>query len=251
MINKIWRIFIMKIIVTKNYDEMSAEAAKIMAEIIKNKPDCVLGLATGSTPIGMYDYLVDMYNAKEIDFSAARSVNLDEYYPITPDNDQSYRYFMNEHLFDRVNIDKAKTAVPDGTAKDVEEFCREYEAKIDALGGTDVQVLGIGRNGHIGFNEPDAELERFTHLVELTPDTIEANSRFFASEADVPKHALTMGIHSVFKARKILLLASGKGKAAAIRALVKSNITTACPATLLCLHPDVTVICDEDAYSLV
>ncbi len=241
----------MNIIVTKNYDEMSQKAADIIADIIKTSPSCVLGLATGDTPIGMYEDLVAKYNAHEIDFSSVRSVNLDEYYPISPDNDQSYRYFMNKHLFDLVNIDKANTFVPDGTTSDVSSFCRDYEAKIDELGGADVQVLGIGRNGHIGFNEPDSELERFTHLVELTPDTIEANSRFFASEADVPKHALTMGIHSVFKARKILLLASGKNKAAAIRALVKSNITTACPATLLCLHPDVTVICDEDAYSLV
>ena len=241
----------MNIIVTKNYDEMSKKAAEIMADVIKNDPSCVLGLATGDTPIGMYNELVAKYENGELDFSGIRSVNLDEYYPISPDNDQSYRYFMNKHLFDRVNIDKTNTIVPDGTAADVSAFCREYEAKIDELGGTAIQVLGIGRNGHIGFNEPDAELERFTHLVELTPDTIEANSRFFASEADVPKHALTMGIHSVFKARKILLLASGKGKAAAIRALVKSNITTTCPATLLCLHPDVTVICDEDAYSLV
>ncbi len=241
----------MNIIVTKNYDEMSQKAADIIADIIKTSPSCVLGLATGDTPIGMYENLVAKYNAHEIDFSSVRSVNLDEYYPISPDNDQSYRYFMNKHLFDLVNIDKANTFVPDGTTSDVSSFCRDYESKIDELGGADVQVLGIGRNGHIGFNEPDSELERFTHLVELTPDTIEANSRFFASEADVPKHALTMGIHSVFKARKILLLASGKNKAAAIRALVKSNITTACPATLLCLHPDVTVICDEDAYSLV
>ena len=241
----------MNIIVTKNYEEMSKKAAELMAEVIKSNPSCVLGLATGDTPIGMYNELVAKYEAGELDFSAVRSVNLDEYYPISPDNDQSYRYFMDKHLFDRVNIDKANTSVPDGTAADVSAFCKAYEAKIDELGGTDVQVLGIGRNGHIGFNEPDSELERFTHLVELTPDTIEANSRFFASEAEVPKHALTMGIHSVFKARKILLLASGKNKAAAINALVKSNITTACPATLLCLHPDVTVICDEDAYSLV
>ena len=241
----------MKVIVTKNYDEMSAKAAEIMADVIKAKPDCVLGLATGSTPIGMYDCLVEKFNAGEIDFSAVRSVNLDEYYPITPDNDQSYRYFMNEHLFDRVNIDKAKTAVPDGTAEDVEKFCREYEANMDALGGVDVQVLGIGRNGHIGFNEPDSELLRYTHLTALTPDTIEANARFFASENDVPKHALTMGIQSVFKARKIILLANGKGKAEAVKAMINGNITTACPATLLCLHPDVTVICDEDAYSLV
>ena len=241
----------MNIIVAKNYEEMSDKAAQIMAEVIKNKPDCVLGLATGSTPIGMYDRLIEKYNAGELDFSAVSSVNLDEYYPITPDNDQSYRYFMNEHLFDRVNIDKANTAVPDGTANDVEAFCNKYEAHIDSLGGIDIQVLGIGRNGHIGFNEPAEELFRYTHLTALTPDTIDANARFFASENDVPKHAITMGIQSVFKARKVILLANGKSKADAIKQVVSGNITASCPATLLCLHPDVTIICDEDAYSLV
>ncbi len=241
----------MKFIITKDYNEMSQKAAEVLAEVIKNKPDCVLGLATGETPIGMYDVLVDMYNAGELDFSRVSSVNLDEYYPITPDNDQSYRYFMNKNLFDRVNINKANTAVPDGTAKDVESFCAEYEDKICALGGIDVQVLGIGRNGHIGFNEPDAELCRYTHLTALTPNTIEANARFFESEADVPKHALTMGIQSVFGARKILLLASGEGKAEAVHAMIEGNITTACPATLLCLHADVIVICDEAAASLI
>ena len=229
---------------------MSAEAAKIMAEVIKNKPDCVLGLATGSTPVGMYACLVDMYNKGELDFSKVKSVNLDEYYPLSPDNDQSYRYFMNKNLFDRVNIDKANTNVPDGMAKDVEKSCAEYEAKIDAMGGIDVQVLGIGRNGHIGFNEPDSELIPNTHLTALTDSTIEANSRFFASENDVPKHALTMGIASVFKARKIIVVASGANKAEAIRATLCGNLTTNCPASLLRLHPDVTIICDEAAYSL-
>ncbi len=241
----------MKIIVTENYAEMSRAAGEFIADIIKSKPDCVLGLATGDTPIGMYDCMVEKYNAGELDFSAVRSVNLDEYYPIAPDNDQSYRYFMNKYLFDKVNIDKANTSVPDGEAKEVSAFCDAYEAKIDALGGIEVQVLGIGRNGHIGFNEPGEELFKYTHLTSLTPSTIEANSRFFASEDDVPKHALTMGIKSVFKAKKILLLASGKGKAAAIKAMLKGNITTACPATLLCLHNDVTVICDKEAYSEV
>ena len=241
----------MKITVVKNYEEMSLEAAKYIAETLTAKPDCVLGLATGDTPIGMYQNLVKMYNEGKLDFSKAHSVNLDEYYPITPDNDQSYRYFMNHHLFDHVNIDKANTNVPDGTAKDVEAHCKEYEARIDALGGIDIQVLGIGRNGHIGFNEPDEELIKGTHLTELTKSTIEANSRFFASEDEVPKHALTMGIESVFKARKILLVVSGANKAEAVRAMVKGNISTKCPASLLCLHPDVVLICDEAAYSLV
>ena len=241
----------MKIIVTKNYEEMSAKAGEIMAEVINSKPNCVLGLATGSTPVGMYDYLVKQYEEGKLDMSKASSINLDEYYPIAPDNDQSYRYFMNKHFFDRVNIDKARTFVPDGEAKDVEASCAEYERRIGEMGGIDVQVLGIGRNGHIGFNEPDGELFRYTHLTGLTSDTINANARFFASEDEVPKHALTMGIATVFKARKIILLASGKDKAEAIAKAINGGITTSCPASLLCLHPDVTVICDEDAYSLV
>lgn len=241
----------MKILVVEDYKEMSVKAADMLAEVIKANPECVLGLATGDTPIGMYDCLADAYAKGELDFSKVRSVNLDEYYPITPDNDQSYRYFMNEKLFDKVNIDKANTRVPDGTVKDVEAHCAAYEQEIDAMGGVDIQVLGIGRNGHIGFNEPDDELVPYTHLTELTASTIEANSRFFASEDDVPKHALTMGIESVFKARKIVLMVSGANKAEAVRAMVKGNISTKCPASLLCLHPNVVLICDEAAYSLV
>ncbi len=241
----------MKIVVVKSYDEMSHAAADCLAEVIRGNSSCVLGLATGDTPIGMYNALVKMYEEGSLDFSKVRSVNLDEYYPIAPENDQSYRYFMNHHLFDRVNIDKANTMVPDGMAKEVEASCQAYEETIDALGGVDIQVLGIGRNGHIGFNEPDDELIPFTHLTKLTDSTIEANSRFFASEDEVPKHALTMGIQSVFKARRIVLMASGKNKAEAVKAMLKGNISTKCPASLLCLHPDVTLICDEDAYSLM
>ncbi len=243
----------MKTIVVKNYDEMSRVSADLVADVLRAKPDCVLGLATGDTPIGMYKNLVKMYKAGELDFSKANSVNLDEYFPITPDNDQSYRYFMNYHLFDHVNIDKERTVVPDGTVapEKVDAFCRAYEEKIDALGGVDVQILGVGRNGHIGFNEPDEELIPITHLTALTASTIDANSRFFASEEDIPKHALTMGIQSVFKAKKILLMVSGKNKAEAVKAMLTGNITTKCPASLLCLHPDVTLVCDEDAYSLV
>ncbi len=240
----------MKVIVVKDYEEMSDQGAEIMKEVIKNNPSCVLGLATGDTPIGMYNRLAEAYEKGELDFSKVSSVNLDEYYPISPDNDQSYRYFMNKNLFDRINIDKANTNVPDGMAKDVEKSCAEYEEKIDALGGIDIQVLGIGRNGHIGFNEPDSELIPATHLTNLTDSTIAANARFFESENDVPKHALTMGIESVFKARKIIVVASGANKAEAIRATVCGNLSTNCPASLLRLHPDVTIICDEAAYSL-
>ncbi len=241
----------MKILVVKNYEEMSARAAEIFAEQIRQKPDSVLGLATGSTPEGLYGKLAEANAKGEVDFSAVRTVNLDEYYPISHDNDQSYRYFMNKQLFDRVNINKANTFVPDGTAKDPDAFCQAYEEKIDAMGGIDMQLLGIGRNGHIGFNEPDGELVPFTHLTSLTPSTIEANSRFFASEADVPKHALTMGIQSVFKAKKVVMLVSGKDKADALKAMLKGNLNTLCPASLLRLHPDVTVICDEEVYSLI
>lgn len=241
----------MQIKVVENYSEMSREASKIFSEIIKSTPDCVLGLATGDTPIGMYDCMVEAYNKGELDFSAVRSVNLDEYYPLAPDNEQSYRYFMNQKLFDRVNINKENTYVPDGMAKDTDKFCRDYESKINSLGGIDVQVLGIGRNGHIGFNEPDDGLLPYTHLTELTANTIEANSRFFDREEDVPKHALTMGIRSIFKARKIVLLASGVEKAQAVKEMLSGNITTHCPASLLCLHPDCILICDKAAYSLV
>ena len=240
----------MKVQIVKNYEEMSKVAADMFAEVIANKKDCVLGLATGSTPIGMYDKLVEYYKEGKIDFSTVTSVNLDEYYPISPDNDQSYRYFMNTNLFDRVNINKDKTFVPDGQSKDPEKSCEEYEKRIEELGGIDIQVLGIGRNGHIGFNEPDAEgLFQFTHVTDLTEDTIEANARFFNSADEVPKKALTMGIQSIFKARKIIILANGEGKADAIQKTVDGRISTQCPASLLCLHPDVTVICDEAAAS--
>lgn len=240
----------MQIRVVENYEEMSLIAARMIGNIIHDKPDCVLGLATGDTPIGTYDHLVREYKAGRLDFSRVRSVNLDEYYPISADNEQSYRYFMNNHLFDRVNIDKANTNVPDGSAKDVELFCREYEQKMKDLGGIDVQILGIGRNGHIGFNEPDTGLKQNTHLTSLTESTIEANSRFFENEEDVPKHAITMGIRSIFKARKIIVLASGEGKADAVKAML-GDISTLCPASLLCLHPDVVLICDKAAYSKI
>ena len=238
----------MKLIVAKNYDEMSAEAAKIMADVIKNKPDCVLGLATGSTPVGMYACLVDMYNKGELDFSAVKSVNLDEYYPIVPEHDQSYRYFMNYNLFDKVNINKENTFVPDGTTADPAAFCKAYDERIDAMGGTDVQVLGIGRNGHIGFNEPSDMLQLCTHLTDLTEDTVNANARFFDDESSVPRKAITMGLGGIFKARKIVILASGDKKREAVAKLRSNKLDTQTPASLLQLHPDVILICDRDAY---
>ena len=237
----------MKIKIVNDYKEMSRIAADIFVEEINAKKECVLGLATGDTPIGMYECLVKDYKAGKVDFAYVKSVNLDEYYPIMPDNEQSYRYFMNYHLFDKVNINTANTYLPDGQAVDTAKSCEDYEKNLDALGGIDIQVLGIGRNGHIGFNEPDTELYPYTHITNLTANTIEANSRFFASENDVPKQAVTMGIESIFKARKIVILASGEGKAEAVKRMLDGKITTKCPASLLRLHPDVTLICDKNA----
>ncbi len=239
----------MKLIVCENYEEMSRTAADIVADVMKARKDCVLGLATGSTPVGMYNELVRRYEAGELDFSAVRSVNLDEYYPISPENAQSYRYFMNTNLFDRVNIDKAQTHVPSGAAADPEAECRAYEEKIAALGQVDIQVLGIGQNGHIGFNEPDEALYPLTHLTGLTESTLQANARFFGEDEVMPTSALTMGMGTILRAKKILILANGEAKADAIKTLLSGMVTTACPASFLNLHDDVVVICDRAAVS--
>ena len=239
----------MKLIVCKNYDEMSAAAARILADTMTANPACVLGLATGSTPVGTYKELIAMNGRGEIDFSKVTTVNLDEYYPISPDNDQSYRYFMNENLFDHVNIDKTRTYVPDGMAADPVAACEAYEAIVASVGAPDVQVLGIGQNGHIGFNEPDTALEVKTHVTDLTESTIKANARFFASEADVPTRALTMGIGTILSAKKIIILANGAAKHEAITKMLAGKLDTSCPASMLNLHDDVTVICDEAALN--
>jgi len=239
----------MKLIICKNYDEMSAAAAEIVADVMKAKPACVLGLATGSTPVGMYKKLIEKNAAGEIDFSAVTTVNLDEYYPISPENDQSYRYFMNENLFDHVNIDKARTFVPDGRASDPVAACEAYEEIVASVGAADIQVLGIGQNGHIGFNEPDSALEVRTHVTGLTESTIKANARFFASEADVPTKALTMGIGTILGARKIIILANGAAKHEAVAKMLEGKLDTSCPASMLNLHADVVVVCDQAAYN--
>ena len=238
----------MKVLVCKDYKEMSVEGAKIVAEVMTKKPNAILGLATGSTPVGMYQELIALNKSGKIDFKDITTVNLDEYYPIEPTNDQSYRYFMNENLFNHVNIDKNKTFVPLGNAKDGEEEAKRYEAFVRSLGGADIQVLGIGRNGHIAFNEPDTELVPVTHVTGLTEDTIDANARFFASADEVPRHALTMGMGTILSAKKIIILANGKGKHDAVMKMLKGTVTTSCPASFLNLHDDVTVLCDEDAY---
>ena len=237
----------MKFLKFNTYEEMSAAAASIMAEQIKSKPNSVLGLATGSTPVGMYKKLIEMNKAGEIDFSDITTVNLDEYYPISPDNRQSYRYFMNHNLFYHININLENTNVPAGDAADADAECERYEKLIDSLGGIDVQVLGIGQNGHIGFNEPEEKLYSDTHVTALTESTMQANARFFSEDEVMPDKALTMGMGSIFKADKILVLANGKSKRDAVRQLVSGRITTSCPVTLLNLHKDVTLICDKEA----
>lgn len=240
----------MRLIVCDNQQEIANVGADMIAEVVAANPAAVLGLATGSTPVPMYQELIRRYEAGKLDFSSVRSVNLDEYYPLAPDNDQSYRYFMNHQLFDHINIDKNNTNVPDGLAADPAAACKAYECIIRDLGGIDIQVLGIGGNGHIGFNEPAEALDPLTHLTDLTEDTIKANSRFFESEADVPRCALTMGIGTILSARRIMLIATGEAKAKAIATVLSGKLTTFCPASMLSLHNDVTVICDRAAVSL-
>ncbi|MFI3163802.1 MAG: glucosamine-6-phosphate deaminase [Bacillota bacterium] len=241
----------MKIIVAKNYDELSFHAGEIIKNQIIEKPDSVLGLATGSSPVGTYKHLVAEFNAGKVSFAKAKSANLDEYVGIAKDHDQSYYYFMQDNLFSHVDIDVANTNIPNGLASDPDAECARYDGVIEALGGVDLQLLGIGGNGHIGFNEPAECFSKGTNKIALHDSTIEANARFFASKADVPTHAYSMGIGTIMKAKKILLVASGKDKAKAIAGLVKGDIRPDMPASILQYHPDVTVVCDEEAGALL
>lgn len=241
----------MRVILCDNYDKVSEEAAKIIESQIVLKPDCVLGLATGSTPVGMYKILADKYKAGDLDFSKVRTFNLDEYYPISRKNNQSYYYFMNENLFDYVNVPKENIHIPNGEVENPEKECEEYESLIEENGGIDLQILGIGQNGHIGFNEPDVNLESKTHVTSLTESTIKANSRFFESVDEVPTKAITMGIATILKSRKIILMACGEEKSDALAELLTDDIKTDNPATMLKVHPDVVIICDKAAYSKV
>ena len=238
----------MRTIICQNYDELSDHGAKLIASQIILKPDSVLGFATGSTPVGIYSRLTDMFKRGEISFKDITTFNLDEYYPIDPSNEQSYHYFMMHNLFNNIDIDKNNIHIPNGRASDTEKECADYEALIEKHGGIDLQLLGIGQNGHIGFNEPDATLETGTHLTALTESTINANSRFFKSSGEVPRNALTMGIATILKSRKIILAACGKNKHDAVAALLTDEIDTQIPATMLKVHPDVVLICDRDAY---
>ena len=240
---------IMRIIKAKDYDDLSRKAANIISAQVLLKPDCVLGLATGSTPIGTYKQLIEWYEKGDLDFSAAKSVNLDEYRGLTRDNDQSYYYFMYNNLFKHININMENTNVPDGTEPDSEKECSRYENVIEAYGGVDLQLLGLGHNGHIGFNEPDKDFPRTTHCVDLTQSTIDANKRFFASVDDVPKQAYTMGIGTIMKARKILLVVSGADKAQILHDVLCGPVTPEVPASILQLHSDVIVVADEAAMA--
>ena len=239
----------MKIYKVRDYEEMSRKAAAVIAAQIIAKPDSVLGLATGSTPIGTYKNLVAAYNAGDLDFSQIKSANLDEYRGLTKDNDQSYYYFMNHNLFQHVNIDPANTNIPDGTNSDADAECARYEKVIEDLGGVDLQLLGLGHDGHIGFNEPCDHFDQTTHCVDLTEMTIEANKRFFASIDDVPRQAYTMGCGPIMKAKKILILVSGADKADILYQVVNGPVTPQVPASILQFHPDVILIADEAAMS--
>lgn len=239
----------MRIYCEKDYEAMSRRAAQIIAAEITHNPACLLGLATGSTPEGAYRYLVDWYKKGCLSFKDVRSVNLDEYVGLAPDHDQSYRYFMQSNLFDHVDIAPEHTRVPDGLTKDAKAFCDEYDAYIRAQGYVDLQLLGIGRNGHVGFNEPGDCFVKETHVVDLAESTIDANARFFASRDDVPRQAISMGMGAIMGAKKVLLCASGEEKADAIRGAVLGAISPSCPGSILQLHPNVVVVVDEAAFS--
>lgn len=236
----------MRFIKVENYEQLSRKAGNIIAAQVIANPESVIGLATGSSPLGTYKHLIEANKNGDVDFSAVTTVNLDEYIGLDGTNDQSYRYFMNTNLFNHINIDIANTFVPDGCASDMEKVCNDYDERIKKLGGIDLQLLGIGVDGHIGFNEPDSSFTKATHVVDLHPSTIEANSRFFEDESMVPRKAVTMGMGSIMSAKKILFIANGKAKKEIVDKAFFGPITPEVPASILQLHPDVTVIYSEN-----
>ena len=236
----------MKFIKVESYEKLSRQAANIISAQVIIKPDSVLGLATGSSPVGAYKQLINWYEKGDIDFSKTITVNLDEYVGLDANNDQSYRYFMDNTFFNHINIKKENTFVPNGCAEDLETEGNVYDAKIKEFGGIDLQLLGIGLDGHIGFNEPDEYFTKGTHVVDLHESTIEANSRFFASRDDVPTKAITMGMASIMQAKKILLVANGQNKKEILEKAFFGPITPKIPASILQLHPDITVIYSEN-----
>lgn len=241
----------MRIYVTEDYNAMSHRVASILAAQVMLKPDCVLGLATGSTPVGAYKQLVEWYKKGDLDFAQVRSINLDEYVGLAPTHDQSYRYFMQSNLFDHVNIVPDNTNVPNGLAENAAEECRRYNEVIHTLGPIDLQLLGMGHNGHIGFNEPADAFELETHVVDLTDITIQANARFFASADEVPRQAMTMGIQTIMQAKKVLVAVSGKDKAEIVKKAFTGPVTPHVPASILQMHPDVILVGDKAALSLL
>ncbi|KRQ86457.1 Glucosamine-6-phosphate deaminase 1 [Caloramator mitchellensis] len=241
----------MRILIEENYEAMSKKAALMVAGQILLKPNSVLGLATGSTPLYMYRELVRMHREEDLDFSSITTFNLDEYVGLNQDNINSYHYYMFDNLFNHVNIKKENIFIPDGMAENLYEECKRYEKLIKDRGGIDLQILGIGKNGHIGFNEPDLKFEATTHVVELDDETIKANSRFFSSIDEVPRRAISMGIKTIMHSRKIILLASGEEKAEAVKKAIFGPIIPGLPASVLQLHPDVTIILDREAAMYV
>ena len=241
----------MRIIRTKNYDEMSRKAAAIIAAQVIHKPDCVLGLATGGTPVGTYKNLVEWYKSGDLDFSEVSTVNLDEYRGLPREHRESYWSFMHRNLFDHVNIPQDRINLPDGTNMDADAECKRYDAVIASMGGVDLQLLGIGHDGHIGFNEPSDAFDMGTHCVDLTEETIEANKRFFASRDEVPRQAYTMGTHTIMSACKVLMIVSGRDKSEIIKKAFFGPVTPHVPASILQMHPNFVLVADEDALSLV
>ncbi|MDF2513334.1 MAG: glucosamine-6-phosphate deaminase [Herbinix sp.] len=241
----------MKIIETNDYQEMSRKAANIISAQVIIKPNCVLGLATGSSPIGTYRQLIEWYNKGDLDFSEVKTVNLDEYKGLSKDNPQSYYYFMYENFFKHINIDLKNVNIPNGLEVDAEKECSRYDQVISSLGGADLQLLGLGNNGHIGFNEPDGDFKRTTHCVELTQSTIDANARFFENPDEIPRYAYTMGIGNIMEAEKIVVIVSGEGKARILKEVIEGPIIPSVQASILQLHKDVTIVADQAALSLL
>ncbi|MBR0597291.1 glucosamine-6-phosphate deaminase [Sinanaerobacter chloroacetimidivorans] len=241
----------MRIIKATNYSDMSRKAANVISAQVILKSNCVLGLATGATVLGIYQQLIDWYEKGDIDFSSVHSVNLDEYVGLPAEHEQSYRYYMDHNFFHKINILSENTNLPNGLAENIDEECRRYDALIEKLGGIDLQLLGLGHNGHIGFNEPDQAFEKTTHCVTLKDSTIKANARFFEHEDQVPKKAVTMGIKSIMQAKRIVLCVSGITKAEILKKVLTGPVTPALPGSILQMHPNLTVVADAEALSLL
>jgi glucosamine-6-phosphate deaminase len=241
----------MRVIIEENYDALSRKAAAIIAREMTAKPTAVLGLATGSTPLGVYEELIKMHKKEGLDFSGVRTFNLDEYYGLSPEHPESYHTFMFKNFFEKVNVRRENVSIPDGMAVDVDQFCRDYEKRIRDGGGIDLQLLGIGRDGHIGFNEPGSSLASRTRLKTLTEETVRDNARFFGRQGQVPHFAITMGVGTILEARKLLMLASGENKAEAVRNAIEGPVSSQVTASALQLHPKVSVILDGPAANLL